>query len=89
MKAAKVLDTTQALLPLLPPSFSSVAWAWPGLGWAAVSSPSQIGPVLGFLAEEIENRDYPIICDIIIIFTIIVNNDGCYLFHVCILQTQC
>lgn len=61
-----------------------------GQGQVAISSLSWISPVLGFLAKEIENRDQPIACDIIIIFTIItVNNGGCYLFCVCMLQALC
>lgn len=65
-------------------------WFRMRLGWVGISPPSWMGPVLGFLTEEIENRDQPITCDVIIIFTIItVNNDGCYLFRVCMLQTWC
>lgn len=82
------LETLPKLCPHSYP-FPTPVWRGhgPGLSWAGISSPSWIGPVLGLLAEEIENRDSPIICDTMIVFTIItVSNDDCDLFHVCILQ---
>lgn len=74
---------------LLPLSYSCVVWASPRAG------PGCSRPLLGlaqFLVswQRILKTDQPIICDILIIFTVItVNNDGCYLFHVYMLQTQC